>query len=185
MVYIPSFCDIALGERLFRDARSYFNSLTRNAEAFSQIAARLKDTIFLTDDELYSVTITYINNQYDIRSTNLLNSQQKIDVARHLHINYNASKQGYPWTNPPKTSIYPQKRGFSWIGRAIWERGKVQERLKRTKRSRPERSCRTLEVGKPTSVKRAAVSFPRASLISTMPNPSSARSLDAVRATAR
>ena len=93
MVYIPSFCDIALGESLFRDARSYFNSLTRNAEAFSQIAARLKDIVFLTDDELYSVTITYINNQYNIRSTNLLNSQQKIDVARHLHINYNASNQ--------------------------------------------------------------------------------------------
>ena len=35
---------------MFRDARSYFNSLTRNAEAFSQIASRLKDSIFLTDE---------------------------------------------------------------------------------------------------------------------------------------
>ena len=44
--FIPSFCNIKLGESMFRDARSYFNSLTRNAEAFSQIAARLKDSIF-------------------------------------------------------------------------------------------------------------------------------------------
>ena len=50
MPFIPSFCDISLGESMFRDARSYFNSLTRNAEAFSQIAARLKDAIFLTDE---------------------------------------------------------------------------------------------------------------------------------------
>ena len=35
MPFIPSFCDIQLGESMFRDARSYFNSLTRNAEAFS------------------------------------------------------------------------------------------------------------------------------------------------------
>ena len=39
MAFIPSFCDINLGESMFRDARSYFNALTRNAEAFSQIAA--------------------------------------------------------------------------------------------------------------------------------------------------
>ena len=61
MPFIPSFCDISLGESIFRDARSYFNSLTRNAEAFSQIASRLKDTIFLTDEELYSVICSHIN----------------------------------------------------------------------------------------------------------------------------
>ncbi len=30
--FIPSFCDIKLGESIFRDAGSYFNALTRNAE---------------------------------------------------------------------------------------------------------------------------------------------------------
>ena len=91
--YIPSFCDISLGETFFRDPRSYFNSLTRNSEAYSQIASRLKDTIFLTDDELYAATIAYINSEYDIKQPALLSPQQKIDTARHLHFKFNASNQ--------------------------------------------------------------------------------------------
>ena len=91
--FIPSFCNIKLGESMFRDARSYFNSLTRNAEAFSQIASRLKDTIFLTDDELYSAMISFINKEYSVRTAAELSTQQKVDTARHLHFNYNASNQ--------------------------------------------------------------------------------------------
>ena len=93
MPLIPSFCDIQLGESMFRDARSYFNSLTRNAEAYSKIASRLKDAIFLTDEELYTVVNSYINKEYSVRSTVLLNAQQKIDTARYMHVNYNASNQ--------------------------------------------------------------------------------------------
>ena len=93
MPFIPSFCDIKLGESTFRDARSYFNSLTRNAEAFSQIASRLKDTIFLTDDELYSAMLSFINKEYSVRTATELSTQQKVDTARHMHFNYNASNQ--------------------------------------------------------------------------------------------
>ena len=91
--YIPSFCDISLGESFFQNPRSYFNSLTRNAEAFSQIASRLKDTIFLTDEELHAATVAYINNEYNIKQTTLLSPQQKIDTARHLHFKFNATNQ--------------------------------------------------------------------------------------------
>ena len=93
MPFIPSFCDIKLGESMFRDARTYFNSLTRNAEAFSQIAARLKDSVFLTDEELYSVICTYINKEYSVKTPSQLSAQQKIDTARRMHFNYNASNQ--------------------------------------------------------------------------------------------
>jgi hypothetical protein len=93
MPFIPSFCDIKLGESMFRDARSYFNSLTRNAEAFSQIANRLKDSIFLTDEELYSVLCSHINKEYSVKTATDLTVQQKIDTARHMHFNYNASNQ--------------------------------------------------------------------------------------------
>ncbi len=91
MPLIPSFCDIKLGENMFRDATSYFNSLTRNAEAFSQIASRLKDTIFLTDEELYSVICSHISKEYSVKTPSQLSAQQKIDTARHMHFNYNAS----------------------------------------------------------------------------------------------
>ena len=93
MPFIPSFCDIKLGESLFRDARSYFNSLTRNAEAFSQIASRLKDTIFLTDEELYSVICSHISKEYSVKAPAQLSAQQKIDTARHMHFDYNATNQ--------------------------------------------------------------------------------------------
>ena len=93
MPFIPSFCDIKLGESMFRDARSYFNSLTRNAEAFSQIANRLKDSIFLTDEELYSVLCSHINKEYSVKTATDLTARQKIDTARHMHFNYNATNQ--------------------------------------------------------------------------------------------
>ena len=93
MPFIPSFCDISLGESMFRDARSYFNSLTRNAEAFSQIASRLKDSIFLTDEELYSVICSHISKEYSVKTPAQLNAQQKIDTARQMHFDYNASNQ--------------------------------------------------------------------------------------------
>ena len=89
--FIPSFCDIALGESMFQDARKYFNSLTRNAEAFSQIASRIKDTIFLTDDELYAVTIAFIDKEYKTQHIKLLTPQQKIETSKHLHFKYNAT----------------------------------------------------------------------------------------------
>ncbi len=91
--FIPSFCNISLGESIFRDARSYFNSLTRNAEAFSQIATRLKDSIFLTDEELFSALCSHIGKEYSVKAPSELSAQQKIDTARHLHFNYNASNQ--------------------------------------------------------------------------------------------
>ena len=93
MPFIPSFCDISLGESIFRDARSYFNSLTRNAEAFSQIASRLKDSVFLTAEELYSVICSHINKEYSVKAPSQLSAQQKIDTARHMHFSYNASNQ--------------------------------------------------------------------------------------------
>ena len=74
---------------MFRDARSYFNSLTRNAEAFSQIASTLKDSIFLTDEELYSVICSHISKEYSVKTP----AQQKIDTARQMHFGYNASNQ--------------------------------------------------------------------------------------------
>ena len=91
--FAPSFCDIELGESMFRDARSYFGLLTRNAEAFSQIASRLKDMVFLTDDELYSVLCSFINKEYSVKTSAQLTGQQKIDTARYLRFNCNATNQ--------------------------------------------------------------------------------------------
>lgn len=92
-VYIPSFCDIKLGESLFYDARSYFNSLTRNAEAFSQIAAKLKDSVFMTDDELYYVAAKISRSEFNEQNITCLSPENKMKIAKELRFTYNASKQ--------------------------------------------------------------------------------------------
>lgn len=93
IAFIPSFCRTDIGESMFRDARSYFNSLTRNAEAFSQIAQRIKDSVFLTDEEMYAAATMYAEKTYGNRQLSLLNPEQKIQMSKELHFKYNASNQ--------------------------------------------------------------------------------------------
>lgn len=93
IAYIPSFCNISLGESLFIDARSYFILLTRNSEAFSQIAARLKDTVYLTDDEIYSAAASLALKNYNSRQISILSPEHRIQLAKELHFKYNASVQ--------------------------------------------------------------------------------------------
>ena len=92
-VFIPSFCDIQLGESLFTDPRMYFSLLTRNSESFSMIAERLHDSLFLTDEELFSIITTYISSEYNIQRISLLSPKQKIECAKHLKTKYNATRQ--------------------------------------------------------------------------------------------
>ena len=93
IAFIPSFCRTDIGESMFRDARSYFNSLTRNAESFSKIAQRLKDSVFLTDEEMYAAATMYAEKTYGNRQLSLLNPEQKIQMSKELHFKYNASNQ--------------------------------------------------------------------------------------------
>lgn len=92
-VYVPSFCNIALGESMFADSRSYFNSLTRKAEAFSLIAERLKEKVLLTDDEMYHVTMKYVRDKFDTKSLSLLTPEQRIATAKEIRYKYNATPQ--------------------------------------------------------------------------------------------
>lgn len=90
--FIPSFCRIDIGERMFQDARSYFHLLTRNAEAFSQIASRLRDTVFLTDDEMFVVAARCAAEMFSTK-LGLLTPDQRVQLARKLHFDYNATNQ--------------------------------------------------------------------------------------------
>ena len=88
--FIPSFCHIELGQNMFHDARSYFCTLTKNVEVFSQIAANLKDTIFMTDEEMFAVAAMFAEEDYSTK-LRLLTPDQKISLAKKLHYEYNAS----------------------------------------------------------------------------------------------
>ena len=88
--FIPSFCRVDIGQGMFQNARSYFHLLSRNAEAYSQIAMRLKDSVFLTDDEMFVVAARCAEKMYS-NKLRMLTPEQRIELARRLHYDYNAS----------------------------------------------------------------------------------------------
>ena len=83
-------CDI--GERLFRNAHQYFNMLSRDYEAYSEVAKRLGDSIFIPDEEMFSVA-RQVCLKYNVTNPTLLKPQERIDVARIMHSEYNASNK--------------------------------------------------------------------------------------------
>ena len=88
-----SFCKIKDAESMYRDASHYFASLTRNHEAFSEIARRLGDTMFLPDSEMYQAISSICNKKYGIRKPSLLSLEAKIEIARMMHYEYHASNR--------------------------------------------------------------------------------------------
>lgn len=86
-----SFCDIALGERLFRDSRHYFYQVSRNVEAYQDIAKLLGDSVIYTDDELFLVVRQLCRDRYGTARPESLSMDAKMDLARELHFEYKAS----------------------------------------------------------------------------------------------
>ena len=87
----PTFCDIASAEGLFRNARHYFSTLSRNMENMKEIAKEIGESVFYTDDDLYSIVLEICREHYNAGRPNLLPAQAKIEVARKLHYEYNAN----------------------------------------------------------------------------------------------
>lgn len=93
-IILPSsFCCIKEGEYFFRDAHHYFNLLSKNYEAYCEIAKRLKDSVFLSDEELYSAVQSMCLKGYNLQKPALLPSAAKIDIAKKMHYEYNASNK--------------------------------------------------------------------------------------------
>lgn len=90
--YVSPVCylNIELAEKFFRNAHHYFNLVSRRVELFAQIAKELGDSISYTDEELNSA-IYYISSKKFGTTPKVLTKQQKIEVAKELHFNYNAS----------------------------------------------------------------------------------------------
>ena len=85
-----SFCAISDGEYLFRDARHYFTKVSRNIESYDEIARMIGEQIYYTDDDLFSAACTMAAKQYDCKIPSQLPKNQKIELAKILHREYNA-----------------------------------------------------------------------------------------------
>ncbi|MCQ2140692.1 MAG: hypothetical protein MJZ09_10010 [Bacteroidales bacterium] len=87
----PSFCDISKGMSLFKNAHQYFQMLSRDVEAYMEMAMELSDSEFLTDSELFGKVISILNKKYSVRSVSELSKEQTMQVARDLHYDFKAS----------------------------------------------------------------------------------------------
>lgn len=87
------FCDITLGENLFRCASHYFREVSRNIESQKAIAREIGETIFYTDDELFGVVLSLCQEKYDGMRPALLPVSAKQELAALLHYEYNAGNK--------------------------------------------------------------------------------------------
>ena len=87
------FCAIREAENYFQDAHQYFRRLGRDQEAFSEVARRLGERIFLTDEELFGAICALCAKEFDTPNPSLLPPGQKQEVARRMRFDYNATNK--------------------------------------------------------------------------------------------
>lgn len=93
MLFPPSFCAIQEAEGFYLDAHHYFRQLSRDQEAFSAVAKRLGERIFLTDEELYGAVCAICAKEFGCNKPILLPGKDKQEVARRMHFDYNATNK--------------------------------------------------------------------------------------------
>ena len=94
-IILPScYCRVHdIGEKLFRDAHQYFNLLSRDYEAYSEVAKRLGDKVYISDEEMFSVVSQICRKYHGVTSPALLTPNDRIEVAKRMHRDYNASNK--------------------------------------------------------------------------------------------
>ena len=88
-----SFCDILTGESFFRDAHQYLNLVTKNIEAMEEMTALVNDSVYLTDDEVFSAVLNFCRETFKISSIRELSRSQKREIARKMHFSYHSSNE--------------------------------------------------------------------------------------------
>ena len=88
-----SYCHITLAESFFKDASHYFHLSSRQIESYSSIAKELGDKVTYTDYEIYSAIMSLCIRRYEVKNPSLLDKDAKIEVAKIMHFDYNASNK--------------------------------------------------------------------------------------------
>lgn len=91
---VPScFCYIREAESFYRDAAHYSSLVSKNYEAFSEVAKRLGESVVFSDEEMYSAVGSICFNKYHIKRPSLLAPDAKLEVAKIMHFDYRASNK--------------------------------------------------------------------------------------------
>ena len=88
-----AYCQLDLGEGMFRDARHYFSLVSRNVEAYRVIAKLLGDSVFYTDDELFLIVRQISRDRHGVARPETLPMDAKLEMARLLHFDYKAGNK--------------------------------------------------------------------------------------------
>lgn len=86
-----NYCAVKFGMAMFRDAHHYFMMVSKNVEAYAELAAGLDDGEFLTDTELFSRLSSLLRSDYGVSSIKDLTKSQRFDLARKLRYDFRSS----------------------------------------------------------------------------------------------
>lgn len=88
-----NYCHISDAESVYRSSRHYFQSVSRNIESAKDIAKTIGESIFYSDEDLFSYVASLCSKQYRKPSIQLLSKDEKTEIARVLHYDYNAGNK--------------------------------------------------------------------------------------------
>lgn len=91
-VILPSsYCALQKTEQFFRSPHHYFSLLSKNWEAYSEIAKRLGETMIITNEEMYGAVSALSAKVFGIKNPKLLAANSKIELARRMKTEFYAS----------------------------------------------------------------------------------------------
>lgn len=85
------FCRLDAAQAIFRNASNYFYRLGRSVESQKEIAKEIGESVFYTDDELYSILCRFSKTHYNVSNPSMLPVEGKQEAARMLHFDFNSS----------------------------------------------------------------------------------------------
>ena len=93
--YVPplEFCKVSMAELVFRDAKQYFYLISRKIETYASIAKSIGEYVFYSDSDLFLAASKIAKDTFGAAELNALTAQQKIELAKRLHFDYNASEK--------------------------------------------------------------------------------------------
>ncbi|MCQ2117659.1 MAG: hypothetical protein MJY76_05945 [Bacteroidales bacterium] len=92
-VHPLEFCLIELAEQTFHDAKQYFYLISRKIETYASIAKSIGEYVFYSDSDLFLAASKIAKDTFGAAELNSLTAQQKIELAKRLHFDYNASEK--------------------------------------------------------------------------------------------
>ena len=85
------FCHIRLAEALFINAHQFFSKISKSVESSAAIAKEIGESVFYTDNELYSIVVRKCSKQYGCKSPAMIPAEAKVLLAKMMRFEYNSS----------------------------------------------------------------------------------------------